>query len=168
MSRIRKPHPLQLKRDRASARVVRTGDLFTSDDAIQTRAGRIDARYRALSIAVHQVPRGDADPLGDDWRAAWAAQLESWKQHLARLRAEGSELFGDESGTLDAYDRELDAYRVAYESRTGRDLGTPTSETGTPPQRGGGWGSWFSGATSGATLAVVLGGGLLLLAASRR
>lgn len=127
---------------------------------------RVHARVQALAMAIATTPTLPTDPLGTEWRDAWAGWYRAWLDFREEGRDVWSSAWGSTASTAQAFDQELDAYREAYAELTGEEAPSPlsstTAEQGRPTQVP----SFFSGAAAGATAALV-GGGLLLLALSR-
>lgn len=157
---------------RARERGVRVGDqlIWTAGDVIAL-IDRVNARYRALALAVAHTDASDPelDPLGSDWRAAWAGQYRAWLDFAEQGRGIWGSAWGSTSETAQAFDQELDAYRAAFEERTGTEVPNPTSSTTSEQGRPSRAPSFLGGLLTGAGGAVTLlaAGALVVAIASR-
>lgn len=123
------------RRARARGLVVGSQILWTPNDIVAL-IERVNARYQALAMAIANTPTTPTDVLGSDWRAAWASHYRAWLD----FREEGSDvwstMWGATATSAQAFDQELDAWRQAFEERTGEEVSTPlesdTAEQGRP------------------------------------
>lgn len=157
-------------RERGELVVGNTQVVWTPTD-VRALIDRVNVRYRGLALAVANTPaaateetgEGYVDPLGSEWRSAWAAQYASW----LNFRESASTLWGSTAASAQAFDQELDAFRETFEERTGRATDLPSSTTATQgrqPQVPG----FMSGLGIGVGGAALVGlGGLLLFGLAR-
>lgn len=160
-----------LRRARERGEVVGNTQLVWTPSDVEALIERVNARYRGLALLVAQTPVIDpedpsyVDPLGAEWRAAWAGQYASW----LNFAENASTFWGSSAASAQAFDQELDEWRSVWEERTGQESGLPTSTTAEQGREWEGPG-FFSGVGLGAggTLAVGLVGLGLFVWATKR
>lgn len=134
---------------RARARGVRVGQVVWTPSDVVALIDRVHVRYQALANAVALTPADEDDPLGIEWREAWAAQYRGWLDFRQEGRGVWGSAWGSTASTAQAFDQELDAFRSEYEARTGEEVPGATSSTAEQGRRGSLFGSFFTGAGAG-------------------